>query len=502
MHKKTIITGAIILTGANIITRLLGFFYRIYMTKLMGAEGMGVYQLISPLYLLVWAISASGLSTAVSKLTAQEKAKGNIANAHRILLYALTISTTIAFMLSIFIYNNSISISVKVLNDIRTAASLRLLSYCFPCMAAGSVIRGYFLGLQTPKIPAASQVIEQCVRIGAVYIMADSMMYRGIEYTCCAAVIGMAAGEIISFAYTGICYLYAIGKIKTSIYPSVSRSAALTMLLAAAIPLTLNRICGSLFSAAENILIPQRLQVYGYTQSQALSTYGRLCGMAMPLVMFPSSLLNALSTALLPAISEGNALNQKRILYSAIHKSLMVTGIIAIGTSAVFVTYSYDVGYIIYKNNIGIMLKILGIMCPLLYLQVIFSGMLNGFGEQLFIFKINLMSAIINIAFIYILIPIFGIYAFMAGWFLSSIIVTVLSAYKIKKHAGKKLYLLKLFIIPVLSATASALISLLIKNAISGMGSSLFSSLTCISAMCVMYVVFLYVSGYIQSIKL
>ena len=96
MHKKAIIKSAIILTSANIITRVLGFFYRIYMSKTIGAEGMGLYQIITPLYLLIWAISSSGLSTTMSKLTAQEKAKGQQGNAEKILTISLIISVAIA----------------------------------------------------------------------------------------------------------------------------------------------------------------------------------------------------------------------------------------------------------------------------------------------------------------------------------------------------------------------------------------------------------------------
>ena len=152
MHKKAIIKSAIILTSANIITRVLGFFYRIYMSKTIGAEGMGLYQIITPLYLLIWAISSSGLSTTMSKLTAQEKAKRTTGKCRKNIDYfPLIISVTIALCLSISVHNFAEKISQYIIKDKRTTLSLKWLSPCFPFMAAGSVIRGYFLGMQEAK---------------------------------------------------------------------------------------------------------------------------------------------------------------------------------------------------------------------------------------------------------------------------------------------------------------------------------------------------------------
>ena len=132
MHKKAIIKSAIILTSANIITRVLGFFYRIYMSKNHRCWRYGTYiKIITPLTLLIWAISSSGLSTTMSKLTAQEKAKGQQGNAEKILTISLIISVTIALCLSISVHNFAEEISQYIIKDKRTTLSLKWLSPCF-----------------------------------------------------------------------------------------------------------------------------------------------------------------------------------------------------------------------------------------------------------------------------------------------------------------------------------------------------------------------------------
>lgn len=463
MFKSTLIKGALILTLANIITRILGFVYRIYMSNTIGAEGMGLYQLITPLYQLVWAISSAGLSTSMSKLTAQELARGKSGNCQKLLFIALVISVSISSLLSVFVHSFSQFIAVYFIKEARTAMSLRLLSVCFPFMAAGSIIRGYFLGTKNTTISAISQVLEQAVRMAAVYILASLMIPKGIEYACGAAVIGMAAGEIISFLYVAAVWLYKSRKTKNTL-ASLNHRACINMLLAMAIPLTLNRVTTSLFSTTEAFLIPQKLQAYGMTQAEAISILGILNGMAMPLVMFPSSLLTALATATMPVISESHALNQHYRIQRTIKQTMFITAVIAAGTTGLFFTYPTELGMLIYSQPMGNILKMLSLVCPFLYIQVTISGILNGLGEQVFIFRVNIVSSIINIGAIYFLVPIYGINIFILSWIISSAIATLMTVSRLKHSVNLKLHILNSFITPALAMAFACLVSYKIKD--------------------------------------
>lgn len=455
MYRQTIIKGAIILTIANVITRIIGFFYRIYMAKTIGAEGMGLYQLITPLYLLVWSVSSSGLSTTMSKLTAQEKARGAIGNVKRLLHYSLAATIIIALTFSIVIYNFSEEIAEVIVKDIRTALSLRIISLCFPFMAAGSVLRGYYLGLQNTSISAISQVLEQSIRMLVIYLLAHTFIPKGLEYACGAAVCGMAAGEIVSFLYV---FIYYIFKRKKYNPPIITPRGAISMIGAMAIPLTLNRMAGSLFSTAENLLIPQQLQLYGMTQTEAISLLGRLTGMAMPLITFPSSLLTALATATMPAISESYALHRHDRIKSTLNQSLTITAIIGVFTTGMFMAFPTELGILIYsQRQIGTMLKTLAIMCPFMYIQVTMSAVLNGLGEQLFIFKTGLFSSAINLFAICFIIPFYGIYGFIYPWIMNSIAVTFITIYRVSKVLQIKIPLSKQYIKPALAITAACL---------------------------------------------
>jgi stage V sporulation protein B len=426
------------------------------MSNVLGCEGMGLYQLISPLYMLVWAFSSAGFSTAISKLTAEQKATGSYGNMRRIVFIASVISVFLACVASLTVFIFSKEICIYLFKDNRTLLSLRILSLCFPFMAAGSCLRGWFYGMQQATIPAECQVLEQCIRMAVFYILSLFMRSNDLEATCAMAVTGMALGEIVSFVYVLGRAIFRKHHGNNRI--TLSHSHAIAIILVAAIPLTLNRVSGALLSSAENFLLPNKLQLYGYTRSAAVAIYGQLCAMAMPLIMFPASLLTALSTALMPAVSEAKAGGSTATVSSAIEKSLTFTAIVGIGAAALFLTLPCELGNVIYRQSeIGSMLRALGIICPFIYMQVTLSGILNGLGKQLFIFVVNLVSSLFNICVIYTLVPIYGIKAFLLGWFLSTLVTTILSLSIITACIKLKLYLNNILLKPLVSAAIAGI---------------------------------------------
>ena len=457
MHGKSILKGAAILTAAGIITRLLGFIYRIFMSNIMGAEGMGLYQLIMPIYMLAWSISCSGFNTAVSKLIAQEKVKGEYGNMGRVLKQSVVITTGLGFLLTIILYFGAELIALHIIRDTRAIMPLQILSLAFPFMAAGTCIRGYFIGLQETTVPAINQVLEQIVRMIVVYLLAGSFMHRGLEFAAAVAVFGIVCEEIFSFFY--ISYAYKRHKKKSSlnkppIYPS---SKILGMILVMAIPLTANRVTGSLLSAWENVLIPGRLQLFGMSSQEAMSTFGRLNGMAMPLIYFPTAMLTALAITLVPAVSEAVATRDFSGIGATASKSVLFAAICGMGAGALFIAFPSELGLIIYNQQIGSMLMMLGVLCPLLYIHIVLSGILNGLGCQVFIFRNALLSSMINIAFIFFLVPYMGITAYIIGSFVSLVLICALELVKIRESIKLDISLLNWLLKPGLAAVMAGM---------------------------------------------
>jgi len=440
------------LTAAGVITRILGFVYRIYMSNLMGAEGMGLYQLIMPVYALAWSISCAGFNTTVSKLTAQERAKGEYGNMGRVLKQSVVITTLLGFALTAVLYFGAELLAVHFFNDMRVVLPLRILAFAFPFMAAGTCMRGYFIGLQEAKIPAINQVLEQIIRMLVVYLLAARFVPRGLEYAAAVAFIAIVAEEIFSFGFTYISYRFFKKKRKLVKKPTLTSKQAFTLIMCMALPLTGNRVAGSLLTAVENVFIPARLQLYGLSASEAISEFGRITGMAVPLIFFPTAVLTALSVTLVPAVAEASAAGNFRRISLATSKGLLFASVTGMGAAALFVFFSHELGMAIYNQPIGLMLQLLGIMCPFIYMQIILSGVLNGLGCQLFIFRNSLISSGITIAFTFFAVPHFGLPAYIFGWLLSLVVVIALGMHKIRQHIDFELPFVSWLVKPLMAA--------------------------------------------------
>jgi len=418
----------------------------------MGAEGMGLFQLIMPIYALAWSISCAGFNTTVSKLIAQERARGEFGNMGRMLKQSVLITTLLGFILSVLLWFGADLLAARFFNDPRTLMPLRLLALAFPFMAAGTCMRGYFIGLQETAIPAANQVLEQIVRMAVIYMLAARFVPRGLEYAAAVAVIAIVAEEIFSCVFVFISYRIFKKKRRFNTRPSILPRQSLILIMSMALPLTGNRVAGSLLSAWENVLIPSRLQMYGLSATEAISEFGRISGMAMPLIFFPTAVLTALSVTLVPAVSEAAAAGQFKRITGAANKALLFAAITGMGAMGLFLFFSHELGMAIYRQPIGLMLQLLGIMCPFIYMQIILSGVLNGLGCQMVIFRNSIISSLISIAFIYLLVPQFGLNAYIFGWLVSLLVVIALGMAKIRTYIPLDLQFANWLIKPLIAA--------------------------------------------------
>lgn len=409
MSVKKLAQGAFILTCANVVTRIIGFLYRIFMSNAIGSEGMGLYQLIMPVYMLAWSISSSGITTAVSKLTAEENGKSK-GNSEKTVFCALFISLIISLFLSISVFAFSDTISSCLLKEPRTSSLLKILSLCFPFMACGSCIRGYFYGMQKHIYPAAAQVFEQVIRIATVIMLYPFFFSKGMEYACAAAVTGITTGEFCAFMLTAVFLKSNKVHKKSSVN---SYFSAAPVLLSVAMPLTLTKMSASLLSAVENVLIPTRLKIYS-SSVNSLALFGSLTGMTLPLIQFPSSVLIAISSTLMPAISSAAASGRKNSVEKAVEKSLSFTSAMSFFAFGFFFVFSKEICQIIYhRPELGNLLKKLAFLCPLIYTNITLNGILNGIGKHTFIFLNSLAASFINITAIYFLIPQIGMEAYI-----------------------------------------------------------------------------------------
>jgi len=291
--------GTLILTIAGILSRFLGFFYKIFLAQALGAEGMGIYQLIFPVFSVCHALTASGIETSISRFTAFGKK-----NEHAEFLYAgLFISMAASLAVSLILWRQAPFIALHLLHESRCEPLLRILSAAIPLAAIHGCFAGSYLGKKKTGIPSLAQLLEQLLRIGTVWLLCGICVQQGRKITPSLAAFGLLAGE----AGSALFMLNFSGEAWPDFrHPSKYLSKCRT-LLSMALPLTGNRLSLTLLQSVEAVLIPLNLQKSGLTAADALSLYGILTGMALSFLMFPNAVTSSISAMLLPVISEEQA---------------------------------------------------------------------------------------------------------------------------------------------------------------------------------------------------
>lgn len=419
LSKHPLLTGAILLTLAGLLSRMIGFFYRIFLSHTIGAEGLGIYQLIFPIYALTFSLTVAGIQSAISRYVAAVSIR-NPAGTHPdrrpgsiTYLYAgLALSLLLSFLCTFFLYRYAEALALYVLKESRCVPLLKILSFTVPFGAVHACINGYYYGLQKTSVPAVSQLLEQLARVGGVYLMYCVASEQGKPVTIEMAVWGLVIGEIVSVLYSVTFTRFHASR--------GGLSGAVGQLITMAAPLTVSRVLINLFQSAEAILIPGKLQEFGYRADEALSVYGVLTGMAMPMILFPAAIANSVSVMLLPAISEAQAKQDLVYIKKAVKKSCFYCLVLGLSCTFVFLLLGRFLGRIMFANQLaGTFIMVLGWICPFLYLTTTLSSILNGLGRTGTTMLLNLVSSGIRIFFVAFLIPSMGIKAYLFGMLVS-----------------------------------------------------------------------------------
>lgn len=434
MSKSNILKGTLILTLAGFLTRFIGFFYRIYLSNTLGAEKLGVYQLIFVVYGICFTLYATGIQTSISRLVAAQVALNQKKNARKILQIGMILSVVIAICCSIIIYIGSDYIATTFLSEPRCSSSLRVLAYIFPFCGMTSCINGYYYGLKKAGIPASTQLLEQIVRVISVYFIATYLGGGDKSVTCELAVLGVVLGEIASDLYNLFSLLFESDYkkqnrryINTSNQNLLRKRTIFAELTKLSIPLTSNRLLLSLLHSLEAVLIPMMLKKSGLSTSEALSIYGVLTGMAVPFILFPSTITNSFAVMLLPTVSEAQALSNTSLIDRTTSVSIKYSLIIGILSTGVFIVFGNALGMTIYHNETaGVYLVVLSWLCPFIYLNTTLSSIINGLGKTYITFFNSVVGSSINILFIIYMVPQKGISGYLIGLLISQLAVSAL----------------------------------------------------------------------------
>lgn len=458
---RKLLKGTLLLTITGFATRILGFFYRIYLADMLGAHYLGIYQLIFPVYAICFTIYGAGIQTALSQVIASEKNQNdNTCSVMKIFRTGTAIALLLAFGLQFFMWWKAEWIALHFVMEPALTPYLRIMAVFFPFCCLSACINGYYYGIQDAKIPAITQVIEQIFRIFFVFGMTFFMMPDAtVEENCRIAVWGLAAGEISSCFFNvwklwkhcrnGLKKRSFGERFRTgNVLKQGNRASAISLqtqdnccsqgmrsLLWLASTLTLTRLFITFLNSVETVLLPAMLKRYGYSSEEALSIYGVLTGMTFSFLLFPSTITNSLAVLLVPSVAEADAAGDTRMIRRSISLSIRYCLLLGILCTGIFMVFGKELGLVIFHNELaGDFLVTLSWLCPFLYLGTALTSIINGMKKTHISFLITAVSLGVRILFLLWAVPVYGMRLYLIGLLVSQLLQVLLELLYLKPY--------------------------------------------------------------------
>lgn len=446
--------GILVLAVLGALSQALGFAYRVALSRTVGAEVMGLYQLLMPVYSILLSLTAVGLTAAVSNLTARQLALGDRPGAHRTLHTALRIFFLLLLPPVLVVIPASDAISVHLLGDARTRLGLVLLLPCVAFTGVENLHKHAFYGAGVVTPPAVVEVLEQAVR--AVGVLGLLLLFppQYPERALGLIVAGMILCEIFSSSSLVILHRRKYGRLSFR-GPSPRKDMA-----AIALPVTLNALLGNLLSAANVTLIPRKLVESGLPPEEAVSRFGVVCGMTLPLLSLPTVFLGALNLVLSPRLARATALERPAEIRRLIQRALDVTGILAFPAMSLMTVMGPDLGKVLFHQaDAGSdFLPLATVMAMSCFCSVLCAS-LNAIGGQQAVTLISLMGGALQLGFTLALVPMPGVG--MTGYIVGAVVSTglelLLFLLEVARRTGLAFHPFSWLVAPGLSAVLAGL---------------------------------------------
>ncbi len=447
MKTRSFLSSAAILATAGLISKLLGALYRIPFFRVVGSEGMGLYQMAYPLYTMLLAISSAGIPVAISKLVSENYARRDFKGVAKVFWVSLVFIAFLSGITSILLYKSAFYLAGQVLHDPRSCYSIMAISPAVFFVSVMSVFRGYFQGFQEMVPTACSQVLEQCIRVVTVLVGAYLFLPRGIEFAAAAATFGTVTGAV-----AGVLYLSGLYFLKPYFNAAFAGTIGLTgksqgvckilhQVIVLAFPISLGGLIMPIMQALDALTVPGRLQLAGYSVSRAAQLYGQLTGGAVTLINLPTVLTVSLAASLVPAVSGFLERKNYYELRKQTETAIEVTVLVCLPAAVGLTVLAVPISDLLYKcPEVGLPLAFLAPATILLGLHQTTSGVLQGIGKT-FLPAINLiLGAIVKFIANYTLtaIPQIGIIGAAIGTVSGFLVSSVMNLVFIRNLTGWK----------------------------------------------------------------
>lgn len=465
MSKDNFYRNSFLLTTSNLTTGVLGFVFSIYLSKVLGPEGVGLFGLVMPIYNLFISLMTAGVVASISKITAVYSAKNDFNNILKTMKTVATFNFIWAFLIGILVFFLSPTIGEYWVKDPRTVKAIMITSPAMVCIALSNILKGYFYGTTNIKIPAFIDIFEKSLRIVLIFVLLLIFKTDKLEILVMLAYLAICLGEFQSLILLYGAFRYTVRKIPVNYNMCKSKKELLKDVLITSIPLCLNGFLISTFSTISTLIVPRQLMKAGFEYSEALALIGKYSGMALAIVTFPLIVIGSLNTLIIPDLSKSLSNDNMRSASRRIKNVIKISFLIGICTTVLCLCIPNSLGYLFFKrDDLGLYIRAASISMPFLFASNTMFGILNGLDKPNIILKNTIITEVLEITLLFFLtaIPSINIMSYAITMAIVSIISLMLNLYEVYKVINIEISIVNILIYTLASIFAFNVFKLII----------------------------------------
>lgn len=448
------IKSAALMTALSLVNKLIGVFLRLYMSSRIGSEGMGLYQLILSVYTMFSTFATAGFTVSVSRLVAEKSERSN-SDAKLLMSNAFIVSAIVSAVATVLMFVFADKMALGFLGDIRCGRPLRILALSMPFMAAAACLKGWFIATRRAVITSAASLFEQVVKFTVIALFLGVFMADtdDIGRLCTGIVLGVTISEMCSFTFLWLFRAIPEHRRHERYSPTETRADSRRGLISVTVPISLSVYVTSILHTAETLLIPYVFERFSGDRSYALSQFGMIRGMVIPILFFPFAFLASLVSVFTPEISRLNMLNDKTLRDSRISTVMSFVSVFSVAAGGLFFSLPGAIGAAFYPGeDTEYAIRVLAIVTPFMYAETVSDGLLKAVGEQMQTLKYTIMNSILRVILILTLVGQTGGKGYLWLLVISNTFSYILCRARLYKVTGARPRLLQDAVIPLVCA--------------------------------------------------
>ena len=464
---QTFFFNGALITICSIILRSIAVGFNVYVANVAGAEAVGLYTLLGGVYGFALTLALSGINLALTKLISEALALGKYQRAIKIIKNAAALALFFGVLSSILLFFGAEPISTKWLLEPRAERPLKILSVCLPVVALSSVFNGYFTAMRRAYKNAIAQLGEMTAKILCTVLLFTNIAKKDAELACIFLVFGSVFAEFCSFIINLSLYSFDRLKHLRRSTDKESEKGITKSILSISFPVALTSYVRSALLSIEHSLIPKGLYKFGANKADALSAYGTLTGMALPVINFPYALIGSFTSLLVPEVAESRAKGEKRHMEYITFRTYQSCLSFAFCVCGLFFAFSEHLGKLLYSSESAAdYIRMLSVLVPVMYADTSTDAILKGLGEQVHCMKVNIADAVISVILVSLLVPRYGIIGYIVTIYIAEILNAAFSVARLLKVTDFKFPLKRLVLTPAFCAIGAGAIYNLIVYAL------------------------------------